>query len=757
MAAAPGTADTPRICVRDNEDEVASGLVSAARYAILEVKGADAARVGVLFHALYGERIQLASGLRYDVRADNTPIDELPRDPTALDVCAWLRPMAAFAIEALTGTAAGQLPTDRSSLLARLGNVGLRFASDVDFELNGNVVPFTGDRRAHLFRRADATPIVVAQHVGPVSWDAIEDCLPAICDAINLPQIATSMRVLVHKLAAADAAVGEEKIDRSDLELLGRALYLDEHALSGAYHLLGDQLEANLGWMRAVVHLVRGAEVLESFDQGIVGAVGDPDVLRAVLAPLLRPADLSPEAVIDACQRSFTTEDFRERLDLTLGAFNESLIATGSEPETYPALHADQVLHYVIDHEVEMIQALRNKVAAKLLRYEAAPEYVRLRHGIRLIAPDTAWLLEYKSVPYEVVAARVEAWLGEVGAPPLGENPSKLPPLQAVRESNLVTVARFATVAAPLVRTWCDQRNRKTPEVWTDQDVPDARLRGVLEDAGVMDFRKVDHADVLRWCAALGAWPPGLEETLDRSRLNIETTDIEAANAKAREEAEKRDAIARSVRFNGRDEDPKTADWTNISDVIAAKLPPTIKGMALGTLAALGPVTKRKGGTNPPPPRPPNNGTRGVPKAKKEMIGRLGELFIYHWLKERFQRQDVDAAWVSKNGDAQLGRSQGSDDLGFDFRVEYKRQTWQIEVKASVGDQQRFVMGETEVRAAREAARPRSNTRYVVVYVANPHDPANAHIDVLPNPMGPDADGVLDLLGEGVRFGFKRR
>ena len=146
-----------------------------------------------------------------------------------------------------------------------------------------------------------------------------------------------------------------------------------------------------------------------------------------------------------------------------------------------------------------------------------------------------------------------------------------------------------------------------------------------------------------------------------------------------------------------------------------------------------------------------------MPQAKKDMIGRLGELVVYHWLKERFPNQDIDAAWVSKNGDAQLGRSQGTDDFGFDFRVEYRKQTWQIEVKASVGDQQRFEMGETEVRAAREAARPRSNNRYVVVYVANPHDRAIARIDVLPNPMSAEADGVLDLLGEGVRFGFKRR
>ena len=756
LVVAPGQADALPICVRDNDDEVACGLISAAGHAILEVKGADPTRIGVLFHALYGDHVRLVSQLRYDVRADNLPIEELPYDPTALDVCAWLRPMAAIAIEALTGTTAGQLPADRSSLLARLGNVGLRFAAEVVFELNGIIIPFTSERRAHLLRRVDATPIVVAAHVGPVDWAIVEDCLPAICNAIELPQIATNMRLLARELAKADVAVEAKTIERSDLDLLGRALYLDEHALSGVQHLLGNQLEANLPWVRAVVHLVGGSQALESFDRGIVGAVGDPDVLRAVLAPLLVSVDVSSEAVIDACLRSFTAEDFRERLEFTLASFNGSLVATGSEPETYPALHAEQVRHFVTDHEVEMIQALRNKVAVKLRRREAAPEYVRLRDEIRLIAPDPAWQLVYKTVPDEVIATYVQAWLAKVGAPPMGENPSGLPPVHAVRRVNSATVAKFATEAAPLVRTWCDQRNRETLEVWTDQDVPDAKLRTVLQANGIMDFRELDHADLLSWCVALGLWPQGMEETLDRDRLSIETTDIEAANARARKEAEKREARARSVQFNGRDEDPKTANWTNISDVIAAKLSPTIKGMALGTLAALGPVTKRRGGTGPSPPRSQDSGTGKVPQAKKDMIGRLGELIVYHWLKARFQHQDIDAAWVSKNGDAQLGRTQGSDDLGFDFRVEYRRQTWQIEVKASVGDQQRFVMGETEVRAAREAARPRSSTRYVVVYVANPHNPANTHIDVLPNPMGPEAEGVLDLLGEGVRFGFKR-
>ena len=271
-------------------------------------------------------------------------------------------------------------------------------------------------------------------------------------------------------------------------------------------------------------------------------------------------------------------------------------------------LHADQVLHYVTDHEVEMIQALRNRVAAKLERREPAPEYVRLREGIRSIAPDHGWQLVYKIVPDEVVESHVRAWLAKVGAPPLGENPRELPPLQAVRKANRVTVVSFAAVAAPLIRTWCDQRNRETPEVWTDQDTPDAKLRDILEGAGIIDFREVDHADLLSWCAALGLWPQGMEETLDQGRLGIETKDIEAATAKAREEAEKREATARSVRFNGRDEDPKTADWTNISDVIAAELPPDMRRLPLGRLAALGPVAKPTGGTGTSPPGPSNNG-----------------------------------------------------------------------------------------------------------------------------------------------------
>ena len=64
-------------------------------------------------------------------------------------------------------------------------------------------------------------------------------------------------------------------------------------------------------------------------------------------------------------------------------------------------------------------------------------------------------------------------------------------------------------------------------------------------------------------------------------------------------------------------------------------------------------------------------------------------------------------------------------------------------------------MGETEVRAGRAAARPRSGTQYWIAYVSNIGIPSQARVEMLPNPMSEDGESVLNLLGEGLRYGFR--
>ncbi len=236
---------------------------------------------------------------------------------------------------------------------------------------------------------------------------------------------------------------------------------------------------------------------------------------------------------------------------------------------------------------------------------------------------------------------------------------------------------------------------------------------------------------------------------------HICTNAIDAAAKEAQRESEERAAKTRSVRVNDRDVDPEHADWTEISAEIAARLSKQVKSARLSTLAERAVLENR---THKPPmnrnPRDAPPGLDRTPQAKKDMIGRLGELVVYHWLKDRFRNQDIDKAWVSRFGALQKGKA-WSDDLGYDFELQHDRRTWLIEAKSNQGDRCEFEMGESEVRAAREASRPRSGQRYVVIYVANPAPSNSTRIEILPNPMSEEADGILRLLAEGARYGFK--
>lgn len=39
---------------------------------------------------------------------------------------------------------------------------------------------------------------------------------------------------------------------------------------------------------------------------------------------------------------------------------------------------------------------------------------------------------------------------------------------------------------------------------------------------------------------------------------------------------------------------------------------------------------------------------------------------------------------------------------------------------------------------------------------SNLSDPARTRVEMLPNPMGEEGEAVLNLLGEGLRYGFRR-
>jgi Domain of unknown function (DUF3883) len=752
--AIPGRGAAP-LYVRDSDDELAPSLVASLDGLLLDIKGADRERVGAVVDVLFDKKVSRLSAMRYEVKIDGVGLDDVEPEGTAGEQCPWLRVMLAVAMEGLRGTDASQLPIDRGIVLGRLADVTLLSAEDVSFELNGQRITAPGDRPAYVFRRTSGFTLVVTRVGDSLTWNALQLCLPAICEAIELASIANGMRLLAHELASAGEQIDELDLDDDVIARLGRTLQLEEGSLAAVQHLVGERIDLRLPWIRAAIHYGSGPVELERCDRLVAEHADDSARVMAELMPLIAAVSADADAVLAACRQAQSASQFREILDFDFARFNESLVATGNEALTYPAVHASQLLNHVIEHEVLILEALRNAAVPRLELIEPAPEYAQQRDGLRSMAADPEWLTQFHFVPEDVLGERVAEWLAGVGAPDIGTNPHALPDLGDVRAGNLAVIGRFATEAAPIVRAWWKGPSESIPDYWREAKVAELHIRSKLDAVGVVDFRAVDERGLIAWCVKIGLWPDGMDHTLDREALGIGEEALDAAAKEAQREAEERAAKARSVRVNDRDVDPEHADWTAISAEIAARMSRQVKAARLTALTELAALEKR-------PYRDPRTrklrdvptGPDRTPQAKKDMIGRLGELVVYHWLKDRFRNQDIDKAWVSRFGALQKGKA-WSDDLGYDFEVKHDRRTWLIEVKASQGDRCQFEMGESEVRAAREAARPRSGQRYVVVYVANPASSSATRIDILPNPMSEEADGVLRILGEGVRFGFQ--
>lgn len=755
VVAIPGKETAP-LYVRDSDDDLAPSLVASIDGLLLDIKGADRARVGSSAEALFGKKVSRLSAMRYDVKINDVALHDIETSETVLDQCPWLRVMLAVAMEGLRGTDAGQLPADRGLVLGRLSDVALVAAEDVSFEINDQRITAPADRPAYVFRRS-GQPALVVTRVGESSltWNALQLCLPAICEAIDLSPVANGMRLLAHELAAAGEQVDELCLDEEVISRLGRTLQLEDGSVASVQQLVGEGADLRMPWIRAAIHYGSGAEALNDCDRLETEHGADPARLLAELMPLITAASKDPDALLKACRQAQSAAQFREILELNFARFNESLLATGSEPLTYPSVHSSQLLNHIVEHEISILEALRNAAAPSLETFAPAPDYAQSRDGLRSMKPDPAWLTLYHFVPEAVLEEQVAQWLESLGAPVIGANPHALPDLAGVRTANLPAIGRFATAATPIVRAWWKGPASSIPDHWREAKAAELHIRSKLDAAGAVDFKAMDETAVITWCVKLGLWPHGMDPTLDREALGISADAIDAAEKEAHREAEERAAKARSVRVNDRDIDPEHADWTAISAEIAARLSKQVKAARLTTPTKLAVIDKRT--TKPPANRNPRDvppGPDRTPQAKKDMIGRLGELVVYHWLKDRFRNQDIDKAWVSRFGALQKGKA-WSDDLGYDFELKHDRRTWRIEVKASQGDRCQFEMGESEVRAAREAARPRSGQRYVVIYVANPATSSSTRIDILPNPMSDEADGTLRLLGEGVRFGFK--
>nr|EZQ09895.1 hypothetical protein ABAZ39_14450 [Azospirillum argentinense] len=762
LAAERSGTDRQPVYVRDGADELPADLLAAAGRAVFDVGAAKASRVAALVQSLADDVFVPASSALIAAFADGVEIKAAlaggalpPCCAPIVARCPSLPVLVLLAMEALNGAAARRLPADRREVVDRLADVVVWPANALTFRVGGEPVDVPPGATAAVLVAAPGRQVVVGSGVRDsiLAWADLTRMLPKVSEAVAQPDLAVHLRALFGELEKRNLPVDGTVAD-DVLAALAGVLWLKPDAALAALDLLNARAERWLPWLEAVVHCCAGEAARAAFAASAPGLALDAAALKAAVERHVADSGIAADRLIDACRRSRAPGQLRDDLGLDFAAFNRSLRAAGLAPETHPALHKAAWATFIDTHWADILLPLRGHCAAKLDQRRPAPEYPELLSELRRLEPDEDWLERHQAPPEPLCRARVEAWLKARSLPAIGKSPIVLPPYLETRKGNTEAVRRFAGKAGERVRAWCAGQRTSAPPLWQDPGSSPQALFAALEAVGVIDFRPLEEATLVGWAVALALWPDGMPPALDLAALGLKTEALEKQRQSDKDSRDQRNKELRSFVFNGRSVDPREADREALSAEIAMGMPRSLRSAGLANplkLAPLPPTTRSGGGTS----RGTGGGAGRTNREKTEIVGYMGEAAVYHWLKAKFANQDIDAAWVSSNREALL-LEPGNDGLGYDFEVRFRRQTWRLEVKASLGDPCQFEMGETEVRAARDALLSRTAERYCIVYVSNLATPSELRIEVLPNPLSEEAAGLLRVRGEGLRYQFKR-
>ena len=756
MAVHDNNQDTS-IIVYDTDGKCDQHLLEASGQPFLFFGDENAKRFGELFENLYGLRIRRLSQISFTLHIDGQGIEDCKAE-SVVNICPQLRAMLATAMEALSGTEAQRLPSDRAILLTRLDQLKIAQVNNLRFNIDGiNVSPSQNSEDAFHFRLNNNQSIIVVQSTVEWSWELVDRCIPAICEALGTKALAPHLRLLVANLCAKDSLREYSSYPYEDVKLFSRILRLTSSASEAASASLSIGIERHVSSIKAVLHIFVGPPAVEKFEECSDHVLKDTSLLQEFLSDLLKNTSCSADRIIEISRTAMSSEDFREGLDIDFSDFNMSLESLGFEIVQYPSLHKARFENFIRENHIEIINRLRVSYAQQIENFQLVNDYARFRDSIENLEYDRTWLRNYKEPSEEIMISHVNSWLEERGAPRLDNSIDQieLEPLVQVREYNRKFIDGFLLKAIQIIRAWCAKYQ---VEYQLESSIAKNDLPKIIEQLygnGVLDFRKLDDDSALKWLQVLEIWPSDMIVSLDLGVLGLSKEDLEEEKIKEQKEKEKRDRKARSFFFNGNLVDPIEANIVTLSEELRNNLSSEVMRKTLNSMPDLVDTKQTKSPTKKPKNKSPSNSRIQRFPEKTELIGQLGELAVYYWLQNILPKQDIDVAWKSKISTLFTNRV-GDDELGYDFEVSYNRQIWQIEVKARLNDPQNFELGETEVRAAQKAARPRSRVQYKIAYVSNVTDPSVTNIEMLPNPMTEEGERVLQLRGQGIHYGFNR-
>ena len=309
--------------VRDGDNETAVSLVEASGKLLFSTRTGNPERVGSLLRMLYGPSVRLLSEVEYSFIVDGRDVGTGEVAPI-LSHCPRLRVMVAAAMESLKGTDLQRLPADRSSIVTKLERLDFQRASTLHFGVDGMDISHGRDeRRAFLLRLDERPPIIVAR-AARMNWGVIDDCLDAICEAIEQRSLVPHLRLLVTFLRTEDRPHDARRPLDLDIDRFASILRLSEVAKSSIHDTLCAGIERHTPWLRAILHMAGGVQAVGLFAEKEVAAVQDIEILYEMLNPWLGNLNLSGDVVLNACRSALTVGEFREALVWILGRLTKA-------------------------------------------------------------------------------------------------------------------------------------------------------------------------------------------------------------------------------------------------------------------------------------------------------------------------------------------------------------------------------------------------------------------------------------------------
>ncbi len=221
---------------------------------------------------------------------------------------------------------------------------------------------------------------------------------------------------------------------------------------------------------------------------------------------------------------------------------------------------------------------------------------------------------------------------------------------------------------------------------------------------------------------------------LSHDALNTAHTKLDAL----REEARRRKKVVEvcGKEFDG-SEDNLSGLWAHICTGLPAEDLGELAPVDLKKLSSLENVTTRSKGKRKDREPSSKPKPKHLSKSMENLIGLSGEIHAFRMLQNTYGAAAVSASsWVSGNSSLVFPDNKTDDGKGCDFVIALEGRTYFIEVKASEGDNESFVLGSSEIRLAMELAKKSSRRRkesFLVLRVSNALT-ATPSFQLLPNP-----------------------